>query len=74
MAEAKKPPYRRPHFPDRLLLVPIHVRDERVEKCRRCPNMDDTALCTVSEKPVYAIAIKRNYMCPLGQWSNYYGR
>lgn len=67
-----KPPIRRGHFPDRLLLVPIHIRDQRLEICKPCPNNVNSE-CIVNAKPIYSIVIKRNIMCPLGHWSTHYG-
>lgn len=63
---------RRTHFPDKLLLVPIHVRDERLEICKKCPNNKELE-CIINGKPIYAMVTKRNLMCPLGFWTTYYG-
>jgi hypothetical protein len=66
------PSIRRTHFPDKVLLVPIHVRDERLEQCKVCPNNKES-MCVVNYKPIYAQATKRSLQCPLGFWSSYYG-
>jgi hypothetical protein len=63
---------RRTHFPDKLLLVPIRVRDERLEICNKCPNNKNLE-CVVNGKPVYSMVTKKNLMCPLGFWSTHYG-
>ena len=74
MDNTKKPSaIRRTHFPDRLVLVPISIRDERLEVCKSCPDATDDMHCRVSQKPLHAMAIKRNYQCPHGFWSTYYG-
>jgi hypothetical protein len=66
------PSIRRTHFPDKILLVPINVRDERLEICKTCPNNVNSE-CTINGKPIYAVATKRGLQCPLGFWSTYYG-
>jgi hypothetical protein len=72
MPENTVPQIRRSHFPDRLLLVPIHIRDERLAICKPCPNNKDSH-CSTNAKPIYATATKRNGACPMGFWSTYYG-
>jgi len=73
MDNTKKTAIRRPHFPDRLVLVPIHIRDERLSICSTCPDATSDQICRVNDKPIHALAIKRNYQCPHGFWSLYYG-
>jgi hypothetical protein len=72
MPDTKRPAIRRPHFPDKILLVPISVRDERLAICNACPNNVNLE-CNIHRKPIYAMIVKKAIMCPLGFWSSYYG-
>lgn len=73
MDNTKKFAVRRPHFPDRLALVPIKIRDERLEICSTCPDATSDQMCRVNQKPLHAMAIKRSHQCPHGFWPVYYG-
>lgn len=63
---------RRTHFPDKILLVPVNIRDERLETCKQCPFYKGDN-CTINDKFLPTFVNARVSQCPLGVWSTYYG-
>lgn len=65
---------RRTHFPDKILLVPSNIRDERLDTCKNCEFYSDKGYCRINDKFITSLILARSSHCPLGQWSSYYGR
>lgn len=64
---------RRTHFPDKILLVPPAIREERLAMCKQCAFYKEQS-CTINDKFIPSHANARSNQCPLGVWSTYYGR
>jgi hypothetical protein len=66
---------RKMHFPERMLVVAPHVRDEREEHCRDCDyfnknlGTDDYGKCNAMERFVLGYLLNKDARCPIGKWN-----
>ena len=65
---------RRTHFPDKILLVPPQIREQREQICKNCYFYKEaTGMCSINDKFVVTMFNAKTSSCPMGQWSSYYG-